>query len=63
MSTTPLGVTDEMVAGLRERMSDAAVVELTAAIALENSYSRTNAALGFTSQGFKEQCDLRPAHA
>ena len=63
MSMTPLMVTDEMVAGLRERMSDAAVVELTAAIALENSYSRTNAALGFTSQGFKEQCDLRPAHA
>jgi alkylhydroperoxidase family enzyme len=56
-------VTDEMVAGLRERMSDAAVVELTAAIALENSYSRTNAALGFTSQGFKEQCELRRAHA
>lgn len=63
MSTTPLTVTDQMVAGLRERMSDAAVVEVTAAIALENSYSRTNAALGFTSQGFMEQCDLRPARA
>jgi AhpD family alkylhydroperoxidase len=63
MSTTPLTVTDEMVAGLREELSDAAVVELTAVIALENSYSRTNAALGFTSQGFKDQCELRPAHA
>ena len=63
MSTTPLTVTDDMVARLRERMSDAALVELTAAIALENSYSRTNAALGFTSQGFKEQCELRPARA
>ena len=28
-------------------------------IALENTYSRSNAALGFTSQGFKDQCDLR----
>ncbi|MEP6650562.1 MAG: carboxymuconolactone decarboxylase family protein [Lapillicoccus sp.] len=63
MSTTPLTVTDEMVAGLRQELSDAAVVELTAAIALENSYSRTNAALGFTSQGFKDQCALRPARA
>ena len=63
MSVTPPTVTDEMVAGLRQRMSDAAVVELTAAIALENSYSRTNAALGFTSQGFKDQCELRSAHA
>lgn len=61
MSTTPLTVTDEMVAGLREELSDAALVELTAVIALENTYSRSNAALGFTSQGFKDQCDLRPA--
>ena len=62
MSTTPMGVTDEMVAGLLENLSEAAVVELTAAVALENFYSRSNSALGFTSQGFKEQCDLRPAH-
>ena len=43
-------------------IGEAAVVELTAAVALENFYSRSNSALGFTSQGFKEQCDLRPAH-
>jgi AhpD family alkylhydroperoxidase len=63
MSTTPMGVTDEMVAGLLEDLTEAAVVELTAAVALENFYSRSNAALGFTSQGFKDQCDPRPAHA
>ena len=51
-----------MVAGLLENLSEAAVVELTAAVALENFYSRSNSALGFTSQGFKEQCDLRPSH-
>ena len=59
MSTTPMGVTDEMVAGLLENLSEAAVVELTAAVALENFYSRSNSALGFTSQGFKET--VRPA--
>ena len=62
MSTTPMGVTDEMVAALLEDLSEAAVVELTAAIALENFYSRSNSALGFTSQGFKDQCDLKPTH-
>ena len=61
MSSTPLTVTDEMVAGLQEELGTAGVVELTAVIALENTYSRSNAALGFTSQGFKDQCDLRPA--
>jgi hypothetical protein len=28
---------------------------------LENYRSRINAALGLTSQGFKEYCELRPA--
>lgn len=61
MSMTPSGVTDEMVDGLREDLSDAAVVELTVAVGLENLYSRSNAALGFTSQGFKDRCDLGTA--
>jgi AhpD family alkylhydroperoxidase len=61
MSTTPLTVTDEMVDGLRKDLSEAAIVELTAVVGLENLYSRCNAALGFTSQGFKDQCDVRPA--
>ena len=63
MSTTPLSVTDEMVAGLRERLSDAAIVEITAVAALENQRARFNTALGMASQGFKAQCDLRPARA
>lgn len=63
MSATPLEVSDEMVAALREHISDAALVELTAIIAQENQRARTNAALGLTSQGFKAQCDLRPASA
>jgi AhpD family alkylhydroperoxidase len=57
MSQTPPQVTDEMVADLRT-LTDAEVVELTATIALENQRSRTNAALGLTSQGFRDHCDL-----
>lgn len=63
MSQTPPTVTDEMVGGLLERLSEAAVIELTAVVALENFYSRSNAALGFTSQGFKDQCEVPSARA
>ena len=65
-SATPPAVTDEMVAGLREHLDDAALVELTMMIAVENQRSRFNGALGLSSQGFKDRCDvpaipLRPA--
>jgi AhpD family alkylhydroperoxidase len=60
MTATPPTVTDEMVEGLRAELTDAQLVELTATIAAENLYSRTNSALGLTSQGFKSQCDLAP---
>jgi alkylhydroperoxidase family enzyme len=58
MSTTPMGVTDEMVAGLRRHLDDAALVELTTMVAVENSRSRVNGALGLTSQGFRDRCEL-----
>ncbi|MEO7060090.1 MAG: carboxymuconolactone decarboxylase family protein [Lapillicoccus sp.] len=63
MSVTPLEVTDDMVEGLRESLSDAAFIELTAMIALENSRSRTNGALGLTSQGFADRCERQPVAA
>jgi len=59
MTDTPPAVTDELVARLREQLDDARVVELTAIVALENMRSRTNAALGLTSQGFKAECAVR----
>ncbi|MGG5753538.1 carboxymuconolactone decarboxylase family protein [Zafaria sp. Z1313] len=59
-TTTPPTVDDAMVAALRERMTDAALVELTAMIALENQRSRFNAAMGLTAQGFKELCEYQP---
>ena len=56
MTTTPLQVTDELVARLRRDLGDAALVELTMMISVENSRSRFNSALGLTSQGFSERC-------
>lgn len=61
MTATPPQVTDEQVERLRQDLTDEQVVELTAWVSLENYRSRTNAALGLTSQGFKELCELRPA--
>ena len=61
MTATPPEVTDAQVAALRQNLGDKALVELTAMVALENQRSRTNSALGLTSQGFKETCELRPA--
>lgn len=60
MTATPPTVTDAMVEGLRAELDDAQLVELTEMISVENLRSRTNSALGLTSQGFKNQCDLPP---
>ncbi|NIK57566.1 carboxymuconolactone decarboxylase family protein [Kribbella shirazensis] len=60
MTATPPEVTDEQVERLRQDLSDEQLVELTAVVALENYRSRFNSALGLTSQGFKEYCELRP---
>ena len=57
-SATPPAVTDEMVAGLRRELGEAALVELTMMIAVENQRSRFNSALGLTSQGFKDRCEI-----
>jgi alkylhydroperoxidase family enzyme len=57
-TATPPAVTDEMVGRLREHLDDAALVELTMMIAVENQRSRFNSALGLTSQGFKDRCEI-----
>ena len=61
MSAGPPEVTDEMVADLRRDLDDAALVELTMMVAVENSRSRFNAALGLTSQGFRDRCEVPTA--
>ena len=58
MTETPPRVSDELAAELRAELGDEAFVELTMIVAVENERSRFNSALGLSSQGFKEQCDI-----
>jgi AhpD family alkylhydroperoxidase len=58
MTATPPTVTDTMVAKLIEDLGEEAVVELTLMVAIENERSRFNSALGLTSQGFSDRCEL-----
>jgi alkylhydroperoxidase family enzyme len=60
MTQTPPTVTDELSAELLDQLGAAALVELTAYIALANLYARTNTALGIESQGFSAACELKP---
>ena len=62
VTATPPTVTDEMVAGLRAHLDDAQLVELTMMVGVENVRSRFNGALGLTSQGFRDRCEV-PARA
>jgi len=52
MTITGQKVTDESFAEARRHFSEAQIVELTAAVALENFRSKFNVALGVESQGF-----------
>jgi len=56
MTITGEGVTDALHARLRAHFTEAQIVELTAAVALENFRSKFNPALGIEAQGF---CMLR----
>jgi alkylhydroperoxidase family enzyme len=56
MTSTPVDVSDELVAALREHFDPGQLVELTAAIALENYRARFNWALGIGAQGFAQAC-------
>jgi AhpD family alkylhydroperoxidase len=54
MSRTPVEVSDELFAALREHFDERQIVELTSAIAIENLHARFNAALAIGSAGFTE---------
>ena len=52
MTITGQRVSDELFARVRKHFSEAQLVELTAAVALENFRSKFNVALGVEAQGF-----------
>ena len=54
MTKTPVEVSDELFAALRQHFNEAQLVELTAAIAWENYRARFNHAFGVEAQGFSE---------
>lgn len=54
MTRTPVEISDEMFARLRQNFTEAQLVELTSAIAWENYRARFNHALGMESEGFSE---------
>lgn len=54
MTRTPAEIPDGLFAALRGRLGEAALVELTAAIAWENYRARFNDAFGLGPQGFSE---------
>ena len=57
MTITEQRVSDALFARVRAHFDEAQVVELTAAVALENFRSKFNVALGIEAQGF---CAIRP---
>ena len=59
MSRTPAFVSDEAFAGVRSFLTDEQLVELTAAIALENLHARFNCAFKLESDGL---CALPADH-
>lgn len=52
MTITGRGVDDALCDRLKARFTEAQIVELTAAVALENFRSKFNPALGVEAQGF-----------
>ncbi len=60
MTQTPPTVTDDLSARLLAALGPAALVELTAFIALANFMARSNVAMGIESQEFSAACDLKP---
>ncbi len=61
MTDTPITVTDEMSASLLAQLGAPAMVELTTFISFANMAGRNNVALGISSQGFSDACEIPQA--
>ena len=60
ITDTPPTVHDALVSTLLADLGEAALVELTAFIALANMSARGNVPLGITSEGYADSCELEP---
>lgn len=60
MTASPPEVTDAMAEELRDELGEAALVELTVLVAVENQRSRFNTAMGLRGQGFAQSCEVPP---
>jgi alkylhydroperoxidase family enzyme len=58
MTDTPPTVTDELSARLLAQLGPAALIELTVLVAFANLSTRSNVALGVSSQGFSDACEV-----
>ena len=58
MTNTPPTVSDELGARLLDELGSAALIELTVCIAFANFSTRSNTAVGVTSQGFSDSCEI-----
>jgi alkylhydroperoxidase family enzyme len=64
MTQTPVEVADALFANLREKFTDAQLVELTATLAWENYRARFDHAFGVESEGFTQgSYGAIPVHA
>jgi AhpD family alkylhydroperoxidase len=54
MCQTPVSISDELFARLKEQFTDEQIIEVTTAIAIENFRARFNSATGITPAGFTE---------
>ncbi|MFD7023068.1 carboxymuconolactone decarboxylase family protein [Promicromonospora sukumoe] len=57
-TATPPTVGDDLAARLTDALGAEAFTELVAMVAVENLRSRINAAMGLSSQGFSDRCDV-----
>ncbi|MGW2096020.1 carboxymuconolactone decarboxylase family protein [Promicromonospora sukumoe] len=57
-TATPPTVDDDLAARLTGALGTEAFTELVAMVAVENLRSRINAAMGLSSQGFSDRCDV-----
>jgi hypothetical protein len=63
MCQTPVSISDELFARLKEQFTDEQIIELSTAIAIENFRARFNSALDITPAGFTEGAVCALPHA